>query len=333
MKHFHDALPRVAAACAVLLGTASCDTWAQLAPTSPSTTASVLTSFPDGQLNHWYVSQSSTIVGVAGESAGDDAQMDNAFLGLAKQSMASVAGEYDTASAFAAVGATTLKAAAFSTTSDSFAGLHSMSYAIAGLSYVAVMDQPGTVTMDLHLSGLLYSRSLGATAAMNVVAIGSGVDDGTLASLDLASNNQDLDPLQTIRLLPQINEAHAQVFNAIHDDAFDGTWTFDKNFSVSAEGQAFACPEVGAGRAYCGKYLYAFSLGLATATLNNADADFAHTLTVTGLQLPEGATLTFESGAAIPVSTSAVPEASTLAMSLIGLCLLAGVTTRRRQRA
>jgi len=133
-------------------------------------------------------------------------------------------------------------------------------------------------------------------------------------------------------LLPQIKNDHALILSARHTDGSGGTDTFDKDFSVSADSVAFACPESGAGQAYCGKYLYGFSLGINAASINNAHATFAHTWTVTGLELPQGATLTFDAGAAIPVTTSAVPEPSTSVMSLLGLGLVAGITARRRQR-
>ncbi|MBI2733290.1 MAG: hypothetical protein HYX44_08315 [Aquabacterium sp.] len=299
---------------------------------APPNAISVLGSFEQGQLNHWYVSQSSTLASVAGESAGDDAGMDSAnLLGLAKPITKSVAGQYDTASAYAGVLPTKRSVAAFTSTGQSFSDMHALGFAMAGVSYFTIMDQPGTVTMTLHLSGTLSSLTLGSKAAMSLVAIGSGVDEGLLNTLDQGSQGDDLDVLQAMQALPQINDRHAQVVSARHADGAGGTDTFDQDLAVSADGVAFACPESGAGQAYCGKYLYGFTLGLQAASTNNAHADFAHTLTVTGLQLPQGAALSFEPGAAIP-TTTAVPEASTGAMTLVGLGMVAGCLARRRRQ-
>lgn len=325
--------PCLGVALALLLSTSGGQALAQLGPVSPANAISVLPSFQEGQLNHWYVSGSNTLASVAGESAGDDAGMDSAMLlGLAKPITKVVAGEYDTASAYAAVSPTKLSVAASTSTGQSFSDVHAMGLAMAGVSYFTIMDQPGTVKMDFHLSGTLTSRTAGSTAAVMVMALGSGVDEGTLAALDQASQGGEVDVLQVMQTLPQINDVHARVFSAQHTDGMGGTDTFDKDFSVSAEGMAFACPEIGAGRAYCGKYFYGFSLGIDAVSTNNANADFAHTLTVTGLQVPQGATLTFDAGAAVPVTTSAVPEPSSGAMSLLGLGMVAGFLARRRQR-
>ncbi len=284
-----------------------------------------------GQLGHWYVSQSQTVASVFGQSAGSDDGHDEALLGLAQSITRSVAGEYDTASAYAAVTATKLHAATFSTTGQPFSTPYAGGFATAGVSYFTILDRPGTIKMTVHLSGTLNALSLGADAGVSLLAFGSGVEDSVLAPLDQANIDPEAPPLQLMHALPRINDAHLQVFTAFNDGIGESTLTLDRDFSVSAEGFAFACPPSGPGTAYCGKYGYVFSLQLDTASLNTASSDFAHTLTLTGLEVPLGVQLTFADGASIPVTTSAVPEASTWAMSLIGLGMVAGVTARRRR--
>ena len=331
MKTFHHAGPRLGAALALLLSISGNAALAQIGPGSPSTAISALNSYAQGQLNHWYVSQSNTLATVAGESAGDDAGTDSAMLlGLAKPIIKGVAGEYDTASAHAAVLPNKLSVAASTSTGQIISDVHALGLAMAGISYFTISDQPGTIKMNFHLSGNLTSLTVGSKAAMSLVAIGSGVDEGTLAALNLAGEGDDVDLLQAMDLLPQIKNDHAIVLSARHTNGSGGTDTFDKDFSVSADSVAFACPEFGAGQAYCGKYFYGFSLGINAASVNNAHADFAHTLTVTGLELPQGATLTFDAGAAIPVTTSAVPEPSAGALSLLGLGMVVALVGRRR---
>jgi hypothetical protein len=330
MKHVRHTSFQLASVCALVLGAVSSNALAQLGPGSPADAPSILTSFPNGQLNHWYVSQSHTLASVAGESAGNDDGMDSAMFGLAGPIAKSVAGEYDVASAYAAVSASKLSVASFTSTGPSSSDPRAFGLGMADIGYVAIMDQPGTVKMDFHLSGTLNSSAFGSKSGVSLIAIGSGVDQDTLAALN--QGDQDIEIIQAMQTLPQISNAHAQAYSSLHEDGFGATKTIEKDFSVSADGYAFACPTTGAGQAYCGKYLYAFSLGIYAASINNANADFAHTLTVTGLQLPDGATLSFDAGAAIPVTTSAVPEPSVLAMSLLGLGMMAGVATRRRQR-
>lgn len=332
MKSIRHARPLLGAVVAALLSAEASEVLAQIGPMVPPSPISVLGSFEDGQLNHWYLSQSSTLASVAGESAGDDAGTDSAYLpGLAKPITKGVAGQYDTASAYAGILPTKLSVAAFTSTGQSSSDIHALGFAMAGASYFTIMDQPGTVTMTLHLSGTLSSLTLGSKAAMSLIAIGSGVDAGLLNTLDQGSLGSGVDVPQSMESLPRINDAHAQVFSALHADGSGGTDAFDQDFSVSAEGLEFACAESGAGQAYCGKYLYAFSLGLQAASTNNAHADFAHTLTVTGLQLPQGTTLSFEPGTAIPTTTTAVPEASTGFMTLMGIGMVAGSLARRRR--
>lgn len=333
MKTIRRARPCLGAALVMLLSTGVSEALAQMGPVSPSTAISVLPSFEAGQLNHWYVSQSSTLAAVSGESAGDDAGTDSAILlGLAKPILKGVAGEYDTASAYAAVLPNKLSVAASTSTGQSSSDLHAMGLAMAGISYFTISDQPGTIKMNLHLSGTLTSLTEGSKAAMSLVAFGSGVDEGTLNALNSIGGGDDVDPLQAMDLLPRISTDHARILSARHTNGTGGTDTFDQDFSVSADSVAFGCPESGAGQAYCGKYFYGFSLGIHAASLNNAHADFAHTLTVTGLELPQGATLTFDAGAAIPTTTSAVPEPSAGALSMLGLSMVTALVARRRQR-
>lgn len=301
------------------------------AATTPVNIAPSILEFGSGQLGHWYVSQSQTAASVFGASAGSDGGDDYAPLGLAHPITATVAGEYDSASAYAAVTATQLHAAAFSSTGQPFTTPSAGGFATVGANYFTILDRPGTIKLTVHLSGTLNALSLGADAGVSLFAMGSGVDDSVLAPLTPSNTDEASSPLQIMHALPRINDAHLQVFTAFQDGVGETTLTIERDFSISAEGFAFACPASGPGTAYCGKYGYAFSLALDTGSVNTASSDFAHTLTLTGLEVPQGVQLSFDAGAAIPVTVSAVPEASASWSALLGLGCVALMTTRRRR--
>lgn len=312
-----------------LLMLAADNACAQLAPVNPIPSVFEIGS---GQLGHWYLSRSSTFASVYGASAGADDGFDNANIGLAQAITKSVSGEYDTASAYAAVTPTKLSAAAFSNSEQLSIAPGAVGISMASASFFTILDRPGTITLHVNLSGFLNSLTPNAEAGVAMMAIGSGVDDNVLNTINQAGSNEDASPLETLKALPRIDTAHAQVFSAFHRSGIGPTLELDQPFTVSADGFAFACPPSGPGTEYCGKYGYGIDLLIQAVSVNSASSDFAHTLAITGLDVPEGSSLTFDDGAAIPVTVSAVPEVSTSAMSLLGLGMVAGLTARRRQR-
>ena len=330
----------LAGALGVALALASPGAQAQLAP--PDLSAVPLFS-PDIAVNQWYVTGTT-----ASAFAGVDLLSDGRTVwgtgtsGInvsASGSLADLLGK--SASAESRASATSLGAIASSHNlepGDTLSG----ATAWANVSYMTVLDTPGTVSLDFRLSGRL-SIDGGRSAAMTdptrsavAVYVMGAAPDMTTESVNAMFTSVGIDPMATDTALitqaahwPVSSQPNLATYGQALDSlSVSNVAEVDTHLTVQSQGAYIDCHGLSPAPAVCGKYLYQFWGVMMTGAENGAVADFSHTLEATALHLPGGATLGFSDGQAIAVISS-VPEPASAALMLAGLGLVGGWRRRR----
>ncbi len=289
-----------------------------------------------GEFNHWYVSTASTRVWVGADGTEVAEDSDTPLFGLARTLALNASTLISTASAYSSVADSKLHVAT-QANSGTLNDVPTESFAEASVNYFMLLKNPGSVTLDLHLTGMLSQDGneffKTSAAGMLVIAMGSGSEVSQAPDFGAVGDAGEL--ADSFRQLPNVMQPHMVVMSEalIAGDHTQGMQqrAIDRRFSVTTEGYEFGCSPTIA-PALCGVYFYGFNLSLASASANGAIADFSHTLEIDAIHVAPGTTLTFDQGQSIPVISTAVPEPSATLMALLGLGLLGAVARATRHR-